>query len=340
MSDEKKYPDEVPDTSSEIEHNEVDNQPVSADIGDTDNPLVSEIPKRDNDLDDEALDNTLETLQTLNLSIEDQTLAVEIINEADLDDTPSSTTELEQAEDVDSVDLNVMSEAATELVSALSEEDQALLDKVTSPDDDLDEEIIIKDFLNEDDGEPLATPDYLKPPEPEWKVVARQLREEREEKRREVLEKKREDDKRISEAYDARLKEREQTKKQQEAQIREERAKLEQEKKQAVEDMMQRIREERERKQQERAEIDEQEFGRQFTYPKPTEQPSYPKPSEIKRMEREQPKNEVDLTDTNKPSPPTKAPTGDDFNSRVSRLSKPDTPSDTKPADDDMDKED
>ncbi|MEO1288268.1 MAG: hypothetical protein AAFV93_10905, partial [Chloroflexota bacterium] len=225
-----------------------------------------------------------EATSELNLSHEDATLGVDVISEDNLDNSPQ-VIELsidDEDETTLSDELHIENEDATVPVSVLREEDLALLNE--DPEEANDEEIVIKDFLNEDDGESLDNRDYLKPPEPEWKAVARQLREDREAQKRELIQKRREEDERVVQERKEYLKEREASREQQETEFRQAWEQRQAEKKEAVDDMMQRIREERERKAQERAETDEREFGRQFTYPKPAERAPYPKPSELNRM--------------------------------------------------------
>lgn len=185
------------------------------------------------------------------------------------------------------------------------------------------EEIIVKDYLNEDDGEAEETPEYLKPATPEWQLVARQMREEKEAKKRALLEARRAEDERVIAEREALNRDRQAMKAQQEAEFRKKWAERQEEKQSAVDDMMQRIRAEREQKLAERAEVEEKEFGRKFNYPKPPERKPYPTPSEIKRMEREQPVDNTPVSsETQKPAPKNEAKNSD-LDSRVSRLSKP-----------------
>lgn len=249
---------------------------------------------------------------------------VDIIVEDELE---SVTDELEA--DSETVTADVDSSPA--LVDIIQEDSLTeIIEEDALPDED--EEVVVRDFLNEDDGESLDDRDYLKPPEPEWKAVARQLREEREAKKRAIIEDRREQDRKVIEDRKAYLREREATREQKEAEFREIWQQRQQEKKEAVNDMMQRIREDRERKTQERAETDEREFGKQFNYPKPEERARYPKPSELRRIEREQPQSEDRSSDKSAPPTPKLA---EDIDLRISRLSKPDTPEIDIPADDD-----
>lgn len=284
--------------------------------------------------DDDAVGN-IEVISEADLESEDEAELTVTTFDLDADDAGDD-------DSIDSSELNIAIEAATEPVTVLSEDDLELLNEVTSEKEigEDEDEVVIKDYLNEDDGDDFM-PDYLKPPapsEPEWKLLARQLREEREAKQRNMIEKRREEDNRVIEERKSRMQERKEEKHRQEEKFSQAWEKRQSDKQQAYDEMIQRIREEREQKLQERAE--ERESGRKLTYPKPETRKSYPKPSEIKRMEREQPKNVLDKPDSKQPSPPLNKSAGDDLESRVSRLSKPDEPSDTKPdANDDSDGE-
>lgn len=187
------------------------------------------------------------------------------------------------------------------------------------------EEIVVEDPLNEDNNEPEKTPEYLKPSTPEWKLAARKMREEKEAKKRALLESRRAEDARVIAERAAIEQERKLIKEQQEEEFSQKWAERQQEKQSAVDDMMQRIRAEREQKQAEREEFEEKEFGRKFNYPKPIEPKPYPKPSEIKRMEREQPIDDTPIVSDTQKTAPKNDPKTTDLDSRVSRLSKPDS---------------
>ena len=104
-------------------------------------------------------ESTIEVISEVDLDAEDETELVVTTFELDADD--------DEDDEIDSSELNIAVEAATEPVTVLSEADLELLDKVTSKkESDDDDEIVIKDYLNEDDGEDFA-PDYLKPLEPD-----------------------------------------------------------------------------------------------------------------------------------------------------------------------------
>lgn len=249
----------------------------------------------------------------LNLSIEASTVAVDILKEDDIDSIEGESLDDDHDEGVTQAEeLNLAVETETMPVDSLE-----------------DDEVVIVDFLNEDDGEPEETPDYLKPATPEWKLHAQKLYEERQAKKRELLERRRKEDERVIAERKALEEERKKLQAKQEAEFREQWEKRQEEKQSAVDNMMQQIREDRERKLAERAEIEEKEFGRRFTYPKPEEKEPYPKPSELTRMEREQPKSDekvvpVDIEKT--PTSPVEETKSDDLDSRVSRLSKPENP--------------
>lgn len=257
------------------------------------------------------VENTIE--DALNLSIEASTVAVDILQEDDIDIVEGESPDEDNDENVTQAgELNLAVEAETMPVESLE-----------------DDEVVIVDLLNEDDGESEETPDYLKPATPEWKLHAQQLYEEREANKRELFERRRKEDERVIAERKALEEERKKLQAKQEAEFSEQWEKRQEEKKSAVDTMMQQIREDRERKLAERAEIEEKEFGRRFTYPKPEEKEPYPKPSELTRMEREQPKSDEKVipVDTEKtPTSPVEETKSDDLDSRVSRLSKPENP--------------
>lgn len=298
MPEETQKPDEqISDETlpSEFEQND-----------DVDNVAESELDVTETEPSEPDIDASVE--DALNLSIEGSTISVDILSEDDL----ASGVDIASDSDGDEIQASELN---------VSVEDTTILLETTTD----DEEIVIKDFLNADDGAPEETPDYLKPATPEWKLHAQRLYEEREAKKRELFERRRQEDARVIAEREALEKERLESRKQQEAEFREHRSEHLQEKKTAVDNMIQQIREEREQKLVERAEFEEKEFGRKINYPKPTEAKPYPKSSESKRMEREQPISDKPPKTNDKPSSPTKDPKSDDIDSRVSRLSKPET---------------
>ncbi len=266
------------------------------------------------------IENVVE--DALNLSIESETSMVDIITEDELEAEIDGSSIEGDEEITQAEELNLAVESETTSIEKIE-----------------DDNIVIVDFLNADDGEPEETPEYLKPATPEWKLHAQKLYEEREAKKRELFERRRKEDERVIAERKALEEKRKTLQAQQEAEFREQWEKRQEEKKSAVDNMMQQIREDRERKLAERAEVEEREFGRRFTYPKPEEKEPYPKPSELSRMEREQPKSDEKVVpvDIEKASEsPAKETKSDDLDSRVSRLSKPNSP---EPKDDEEQKE-
>lgn len=269
-----------------------------------------EITQADNvqDAAEKQLNTTVE--DALNLSIESETSMVDIITEDELEAEIEGSSIEGDEEITQAEELNLAVESETMPMESIEEDD----------------DIVIVDFLNADDGEPEETPDYLKPPTPEWKLHAQKLYEEREAKKRELLERRRKEDERVVAERKALEEERKTVQAKQEAEFREQWEKRQEEKKSAVDTMMQQIRDDRERKLAERAEVEEREFGRSFTYPKPEEKEAYPKPSELSRMEREQPKSDEKVVTTDEETTSKQSVTNsksDDLESRVSRLAKP-----------------
>ncbi|MEL7432772.1 MAG: hypothetical protein AAFN11_02395 [Chloroflexota bacterium] len=237
-------------------------------------------------------------------------------------------------DDADEIDVPVSDTLPDDMESVLDNSPQPTLPEEAPAEPEAPEDDIIAITETETSTSRYPSPNST---EPDWKRVARELREEREASERALIEERKQRDREVAEEFARRKAKLREERAEHEKTYLEEFRKKEAEKQNAVEEMMQKAREEREQRE---ADIQERTTGRRFTYPKPApKEINYPNPSELRRREDEQPIPTTSSDRDERPSPPA-PPRNTDFDSRISRLAKPDTESadtdaeETPPADD------